>query len=275
MREETINLGMPHMAYRGLSEDWLLKTLGHAHWCLIAQALGQTHPTFKDKQGHEVYAAFCAIDLSCPLMAQVALNDVFVIRSTLYRASPTRLLSDHLLVSQGQVIGRCQMISVFVKRAKIGDNKSVARVDIPLEALENLPPHYRQFVDETAQEAKHIRMNDYGHESSDADYRDVMCSATDFNRAGLLYFPSYVRFAEKALYAQKVLSPFSVVEGRRIIFCGNVNPFEALRCYSQSAIVEGGKMQSTQTIRAESEQIVCRITSSHQWRKQDDAGEWG
>ena len=69
-RQDRLRLGMMHLSPNGLSEQWLLRHLGDRHWDLIAAAVGQEGIAFRDADGAQVYAAFCATSLDLPGQAR-------------------------------------------------------------------------------------------------------------------------------------------------------------------------------------------------------------
>ncbi len=85
--DDTIILGMPHLAIGGISETWLLKELGHRHWQMLAQAAGRSVPDFQDSDGRAVYAAFNAVSLRNLDLAAAQENDPLGIASELMRLS--------------------------------------------------------------------------------------------------------------------------------------------------------------------------------------------
>jgi probable biosynthetic protein (TIGR04098 family) len=58
---ETIEVGMPQMAQSGLSENWLMKTLGDLHWRLVGQAHGTRPSRLRDDSGARLVPVFTRI----------------------------------------------------------------------------------------------------------------------------------------------------------------------------------------------------------------------
>lgn len=50
----------------------------------------------------------------------------------------------------------------------------------------------------------------------------MTCARTDFNGAGLLYFPSFTALAGRAMESWGWLGPYHLVESRECLFVGNV-----------------------------------------------------
>ncbi len=130
-----VHLGMPHLAFSGLSEAWLLKELGHRHWIQLARMAEYDFPDFYDEAGHTVYAAFRSVRIEGARFDLAKENDTLVIRSSLFRLSRTQVQSEHRLSIGGALLGVVRMVSVFVHRNGQTSNRSVVRVEI-----QGLPP---------------------------------------------------------------------------------------------------------------------------------------
>jgi probable biosynthetic protein (TIGR04099 family) len=125
--------GMPHLAYAGLSENWLLKECGHLHWLLLARLHGLDAPAFSDREGRTAYAAFIAIHLRGLQLERIGENTRFELRSRLQPAGRARHCSEHLLLAAGQPCGELTMLSTFVSRSRAGDNRSAIRAQLGAE----------------------------------------------------------------------------------------------------------------------------------------------
>ncbi|MET1413548.1 Pnap_2097 family protein [Roseibium sp. HPY-6] len=228
------DLGMPELGYVGLSENWLLKTLGHRHWHLIANAAGQKNATFRNREGNDVYAAFCALSVNTPALWLPDLNDRLDLESTLYRVSRTRLASRHILQVDGTLIGSVCLVSTFVSRRVAGRNASVARVDFPgLPALPALPadldfPHVAARLAKSGGD-RHLGLEGNATTQPTPDLVYEPCPSLDFNRAGLMYFPSFVAAAERAVFKRFGDAAHRFVLSRRdVLFFGNLELHEKL-----------------------------------------------
>src|SRR6476660_4400234 len=60
-----VKIGMPQMTARGLSENWLFKYCGDAHWRAIAGIYGVETGNLVTEAGERVYASFVAIRVRC------------------------------------------------------------------------------------------------------------------------------------------------------------------------------------------------------------------
>jgi hypothetical protein len=161
-RQDRLRFGMMHLSPNGLSEQWLLRHLGDRHWDLIAAAVGQEGIAFRDADGAQVYAAFCATSLDLPGQARAQLGTCVDIHSTLFQVTPRRLL----------------------------------RNDLPgLGVLASAPDRVMGFHDYARGHSRALRQSaEFGPRIM--SYTPV--PALDFNAVGLLYFPTFSRIAEMA-----------------------------------------------------------------------------
>ena len=229
-RECAVRLGMPQLTLGGLSETWLLKELGAIHWQLIAEAAGLEQPAFRDTDGADVYPAFCGTSIAGARLNAAQEHDLLVIASDLARVSATQCASRHHLMCRGQPIGEVSLSSVFVKRGVTRNNQGLVRVASPMLDL----PIRRDFVPITAL-ASSIRsgrwQSHFGFSPRTAEELGQMtfqpCPAQDFNGAGLLYFPSFSAFvdrAEWAMFGQLDLT----TKARDVVYHGNIDPGETV-----------------------------------------------
>lgn len=229
-RECAVRLGMPQLAFGGLSETWLLKELGAIHWQLIAEAAGLEQPTFRDTDGANVYPAFCGTSIAGARFGAAQEHDLLVIASDLARVSATQCASRHHLMCRGQPIGVVSLSSVFVKRGLRRNNQGLVRVASTMLDL----PVRRDFVPITAL-ASSIRsgrwQSHFGFTSKRSEELGKItfqpCPAQDFNGAGLLYFPSFSAFVDRAEWA--MLGQLDLTtKARDVVYHGNVDPGETV-----------------------------------------------
>jgi probable biosynthetic protein (TIGR04099 family) len=220
-------LGMPHLALNGLSETWLLKELGHRHWLQLARMTGRAVPSFRDVQGHVVYAAFRSVAIAGADFGRAREHDILNIRTALSRISRTQILSRHTLDIDGLPIGEVTMVSVFVHRNGGSSNHSVARVEIDgLPAVEadnaypGLPTRHRERrgLDSAAVPPAASKRWDF-----------MPCPSQDFNGAGFLYFTSFPAFVDRAEWAiDPEIAREAVTRQREITYYANLDPGEAV-----------------------------------------------
>ncbi|WP_298985628.1 Pnap_2097 family protein [uncultured Roseibium sp.] len=258
-------LGMPELGYAGLSENWMLKTLGHRHWRLIANAAGQQHASFKDRSGNDVYAAFCALSVDCPGLFLADLDDSLETESTLYRVSRARLASLHALKLKGEPIASVCLVSTFVSRMVVGENASVARVDFAgLPALPALPadlefPHLAARLARSGAD-RHLGLRMSQAEDNDPDLIYETSPSLDFNRAGLVYFPSFVAAAERAASNRfgKMAHQY-VLRRRDVLFFGNLDLNEPVAVRIADWVDTGQKVKTSLLLTGVNERRVCEV----------------
>ncbi|MFG1462421.1 Pnap_2097 family protein [Xanthobacter sp. DSM 24535] len=240
---EPIRLGMPHLAYGGLSETWLLKELGHRHWQLLARSAGREVPDFRDADGATVYAAFIAVSVSDAALGAFREHDNLVLRSRLERISRTQFASRHELLRDGTPMGAVEMTSVFVKRKEAGRNRALSRVGLAGFP----PPAARPGLARTAALAATLRAGRYAtHFGFANDARETglaltvrPCPAQDFNGADFLYFASFQAFVDRAEWEAMEAPAGLFTVARDMVFHSNVEIGEAVRVTVKARRSEG------------------------------------
>lgn len=219
-------LGMAEMGYRGLSEQWLKRRAGDLHWRLIARAMGQRDAVFTCSEGEPLYAAFCATSLQIARPHLPRLGGEMTLAADLYRVGHGRLASRLRIKSDGDLVGHMILVSTFVGHAEPGINRSVVRRSPRVLAM---PPEAPLAVRRVAEQASAITREIRSHGlklTGMSEAQEVLpCPATDFNAAGLLYFPSYSALADRALF-QAGEKNTRMVTCRHVVYLGNVEPGE-------------------------------------------------
>ncbi len=240
-QKANISLGMAQLSVRGLSEDWWLKHLGDVHWQMIATAMGQADPVFRDAQGRLIYAAFCATHFEQPDPDAVQLGARVQLRSSLWQAGRSRLQSNHEVFLGDALILRLRMVSTFVTHGAAGVNKSVLRVRPAIIPV--LPAAPDGFAEEAADKARQLRTT-HREQAFGAQglATHLPLPELDFNAVGLLYFPSFTRIAAEAEAVRgRAQGP---IRSRMMLYFGNVELGEGI----QSAV------------RAATSEMACNLT---------------
>lgn len=224
-QQAVVPLGMAQLSVVGLSEDWWLKHLGDVHWQMIATAMGQDDPLFRDVRGRLIYAAFCATEFEQPWPEGAALGGTLQVTSSLWQAGRSRLQSIHEVFSDTGLVARVRMVSTFVTHGAVGVNKSVARVSPAIIPV--LPKAPDGFADQAAQHARRLRAGlQMRHPAAQGEVHQPVPDL-DFNAVGLLYFPSFTRIATAAEAA--ALPVRGALRSRVMLYFGNVEMGESLR----------------------------------------------
>ncbi|WP_247221432.1 Pnap_2097 family protein [Shinella oryzae] len=221
-------LGMAEMGYHGISEQWLKRRAGDLHWRLIARAMGQRDAVFTCSEGEPLYAAFCATSLQLKRPHLPRLGGEMTLAADLYRVGHGRLASLLRITVGCDIVGGMILVSTFVGRSEPGSNRSVVRrspraLAMPPEA----PLAVRRFAEKASATAQDIRDDRLKLSGMSETQKVLPCPATEFNAAGLLYFPSYSALADRALF-QAGERQTNMVASRYVVYLGNVEPGEWL-----------------------------------------------
>lgn len=219
-------LGMAEMGYSGISEQWLKRRAGDLHWRLIARAMGQRDAVFTCSEGEPLYAAFCATSLQLVRPHLPRLGGEMTLAADLYRVGRGRLASLIRLTAGGDIVGRMILVSTFVGRSEPGINRSVVRrspraLAMPHEA----PLAVRRIAEQASATVRDIRNDRLNLSGMSGTQKVLPCPATDFNAAGLLYFPSYSALADRGLFQAGETRPRTLAS-RHVVYLGNVEPGE-------------------------------------------------
>ncbi|WPB55609.1 Pnap_2097 family protein [Xylophilus sp. GOD-11R] len=220
----TVTLGMPQLDGCGLSETWLQKTCGAAHWRGLEAHLGRPAQDWRDASGRRVYAAFGIVRLRAARLAKAVEGERLRIASTLAAVGRSQAWSRHRLSTRGERIGELEMLSVFIGRGDDGSNRSVRRVSMRDEAAAE-PTGARAVADH----ARAWRASLAQPVPAAEPYRTVRwlaCPRNDFNGAGLVYFCHFTAWADRALSGWHLLGAGQRVVERECLFLGNLDPGE-------------------------------------------------
>lgn len=227
--------GMPHLAYVGLSENWLLKECGHLHWLTLARLKGFSVPAFSDREGRSAYAAFTAINLRGLQLERIVENTRFELHSHLQPAGRARHCSEHVLLADGQPCGELTMLSTFVCRTKAGDNRSATRAQFAIdEGVPVEPGQAARMLLEAGKRWREAEPVEQGREQ-----RFSPCPALDFNGAEFLYFAQFQAVVERAEWALAPSSQQAPCRERQLYFYGNLNPGDDLLLRLDSIDLDG------------------------------------
>lgn len=272
---EPILIGMPQLGPYGLSENWLLRHLGDAHWQIICNALDRPSRNMVDEAGNRLYASFarvCWIS-TVPLSA--------------YRESDTlsgwmemRRYGDGIFVSTAKLFDAANgvisatLASIFTRREGESNDRLLASApaifdDCPIADCNTPPP----FLDEhrlirAATTSVHNFMKFAFDTGSPVDqvveYR--INGYQDFNGANLLYFASYPTIADIcASRTQYVADHFGFERfvtdsspiGRDIFYFGNANLGDWISCgFKLNTAESGGLAARVDLVRKESGALI-------------------
>lgn len=233
---EPIHVGMPHLAFAGLSENWLLKECGHRHWTLLATALGLPKPDFRDAEDNRLYAAFTAVRIHNAQLGLVQEGDELRLLASLGRISRTQWLSTHTVVRGDGTVARVVMISAFLRRTVAGSNRLVQRGTATAASLPSINPDMSGA--DLAESAHRLRAGNWhrhlgfdrnaGAELATFAFRP--CPNSDFNGANFLYFASFQSIVDRAEWQWRLYSgAHPQTKHRELFYHGNLDVEDEVR----------------------------------------------
>jgi len=194
-----LQIGMPQMAVRGLSENWLFRQAGAVHWEKLCTSVGVDSGQLLDTEGRRVYASFVAIYARyAQPTTTVVENQRFGIGGEIGRFGQSIFFSRYSLSGeQGDL--ELKMATKFVARLREDGNDLVQATIRPVN--ESTAPELEQVPDPIQ---RHRALRDGPPpvwtlaEYTVTDRPEPIAEATyeptpyiDFNGAGLFYFASY------------------------------------------------------------------------------------
>lgn len=223
--------GMPQLGHGGLSEHWLLKECGDAHWQALAQAAGLAQPDFRDAAGARAYAAFTMLRIVGAELQRVGEHARLEIATHCSQAGRAQQYGLHELRSNGVRRARVEMLSAFVRRERAGSNRSIVRALLPPLPAE---PALQDRAQALAERARALRAAQWEprHGLSPARRRPLRswrcrpCPELDFNGANLLYFASFQALVERAEWDWFGRTP--PLADREMAFYGNLDVGESV-----------------------------------------------
>jgi probable biosynthetic protein (TIGR04098 family) len=124
-RQYAVN--MPQMALGGLSESWLFKELGDAHWTMITNGLGMPSSALVDGNGDRLYATFTRLRLraTAPL-SRFEENEPIGLEGQISRFGAGMYFSEIALAGPGKDI-HASIMSSFTKRGSPTSNGNLLK----------------------------------------------------------------------------------------------------------------------------------------------------
>lgn len=267
-----IRLGMPHLAFAGLSETWMLMECGHQHWTMLAERIQSSLEDLADAHGNPIYASFVCHRIHGSLEGLQSGNDVHL-ESRLHQLSSKRFYSLHSLAGI-----RVEMISIFLRRRK--GNQNGALVSCSPDCVLSCSPNARDVGPVELEESDHrirggdwLRHSGFENASLEANLAEHMyrpAPATDFNGAQLLYFARYHEVADRAEWELcKARNPRSVTSEREIFYLANIDPGDRIvtRVVDWRAEPRRGFAHHMRLIRESDHRLMAEVFT----RKQDGA----
>ncbi len=204
----------------GLSEEWLLRQLGHTHWEMLEHATRQRSLTWADARGRRLYASFVALEVSGSLLGTAGEGDEVRIESVLERIGTSVYASRHLLSVAGRPDQACiEMVTIFVRRLDPADNTFERAADGLTVARGPAPTRRALALLKDHRDLRRVL------EGSSVLARDTypLRAHEDFNAAGMVYFANYPRFVNRLLLSSDAVGVGRALKRRRCFYYGNLN----------------------------------------------------
>jgi probable biosynthetic protein (TIGR04098 family) len=180
-------LNMPQMALGGLSESWLFKELGDAHWSMITGGLGAPSSALRDGNGDRLYATFTRLRIESTVpLARFEENEPLALEGRISRFGAGMFFSEIALEGEKKRV-MASIMSSFTKRGSPTSNSSLVKgqpsipAGCPIPDLPAMPPFGQSY--------RERRSGTPGPALFEATY-DII-PYHDINGVGLLYFAAY------------------------------------------------------------------------------------
>lgn len=194
--EESVEIGMPQMAMGGLSESWLMRTLGDLHWRLIASALGTTPAAIYDCDGKRLVPVFTRIRFaSTEPLAVWREGETLRLSASLSRLGAGLFFSRVEAAGEAERRISAELMSSFAARGAEGGNVDLVRGQARITdgcaatVLEEMPPFGLGYQERRRSAPKERILARSGYE---------MMPQYDINGLGMLYCAAYPMIAEIA-----------------------------------------------------------------------------
>jgi probable biosynthetic protein (TIGR04098 family) len=244
----SIDIGMPQLGPYGLSENWLLRHLGDAHWSIICKALDRRSRDIVDEDGNRLYASFARARWTStkPLsgyresdrlegsMEMVCFGDGVFLSST--------------ELGDGIDMITVQLASIFTRREAADSNDRLLASLPPIPETGLIPSV--ETAPSFLTEHRLLRSNKlpsltfmgerFDLPSEFAEYGTYKTNGyLDFNGANLLYFASYPTISDicesQTRYVKNCFGFDAFVTraspmGRDIFYFGNANLGDSIQC---------------------------------------------
>ena len=213
----------------------MLRECGNEHWNAIATALERPPESTFDRSGNRLYASIFGLTFRGPIRNFREGDEVEISLAASHFVSASRFYSSQIVKNKtGTGVLRIELLSVFVRRKRCGDNKSLFP-SIPSQS----PQLKRNVYDDVSSDfvAVDLHLRTTQEEFARADngskpFRYIYSPSpiADFNAAGLFYFAEYPALVDRAEWLQyrevSLLRPEKIE--RQIAYFGSPNLGEDL-----------------------------------------------
>ena len=180
-------LNMPQMALGGLSESWLFRELGDAHWAMITGGLGAPSSALRDGNGDRLYATFTRLRIEATVpLARFEENESLALEGRISRFGAGMFFSE-IALEGGKGRVAASIMSSFTKRGSPTSNSNLLKgqptipAGCPIADLPAMPPFGQGY--------RERRSGRLAPALFEATYNII--PYYDINGVGLLYFAAY------------------------------------------------------------------------------------
>lgn len=260
----TVKISLPEMADTGLSENWLLKHLGHLHWELLAQAYETALTNITDGESR-VYATFLRACYSFPDLRTFSEDSILHFNASMTYNGGTFFTSKIIATAQEGDIS-ANLLTSFCKND--GHNNLT-----PLATV-NTQPRMRPSVQLPSILSDHklinkglldiVSLSSQSFEISDTSIASSSYKINpfyDINGVGLLYFAAYPIISDFALIASNHLASTRATRtSKDVCYFSNItSSCDLLVELNPIQYTEGGFFYSTSILRTNDRKKVARI----------------
>lgn len=274
--ERQLELGMPQMTIGSLSENWLFRELGSAHWEMLCRGLDRKSSELQDEMGNRLYATFARVQVrTTSSIAQFGESEPVRLSGSIARFGNGMYFSNLTLASQRapENVLTANMITSFSRRSETGNKNLVkSHPHVPANAIENVAK-----VPDNVDEYRLLKKGEKdafdvgGHRFTMDDA--VLFSTTytlnpyyDLNGAGLLYFASYPTISDfcELQYCQAQGHPDWAEQyftaARDILYFANCDLHDSIEYRLHSIEVDGPVAKVAASLRRRSDDtLMARI----------------
>ena len=225
----TMHLAMPHLGPAGLSENWVLKEAGAAHWAAITEALSTRSSDLTDRIGNRLYASFVLAEVRGPPLSRFVEDMPVAMSTRLSKISERRFHSLFQLRSvDAAAIAEVELLSIFIRRRQADDNRSIGAEAPTARHDADIAPDARALAWADGIRRHDHDLLDLADAQDSGRYRVIryfFCPSLEFNNAGLLYFANFqyiIDYGEWQAYPELNHYGLSTVN-RKLRYFGNVD----------------------------------------------------
>ena len=268
---DSVEIRMPQMANRALSENWLLKYLGDIHWQLISKGFNKKSSEFKDDAGNRLYATFVRVNYTVSPLNEFLENEMIEFIASIEGFGNHSFLSSITAGCDYKNIN-ATLMTTFSIRENENNNKIIR--SFPLERpnqivqLSNTPLFLNEYRLLRKGLLDHISTN-FGEFSITNNpifvWEYSINPFYDINGIGLLYFASYPIIADNCFFEYYQKSKELATIYRDIYYFANCNSTDKI-IFQLNNIEENGSQIKTliSLFRKSDNQMLAKILTVKQ-----------